>query len=40
MTCDITKKEMISVGLMEKHGWGNEHEKKPNGNYGRDKTEV
>ena len=25
---------------MEEHGWRNEHEKKPNENYGRDKTEV
>ena len=25
---------------MEEHEWRNEHEKKPNGNYGRDKTEV
>ena len=25
---------------MEEHGWRNEREKKPNENYGRDKTEV
>ena len=25
---------------MEEHGCRNEHEKKPNENYGRDKTEV
>ena len=34
------KRRWWNVGLMEKHGWRNEHEKKPNGNYGRDKTEV
>ena len=25
---------------MEEHGWRNEHEKKLNGNYGRDKIEA
>ena len=36
----LQKRRWWNVGLMEKHGWRNEHEKKPNGNYGRDKTEV
>ena len=26
--------------MIEEHGWGNGHEKKPNENYGRDKTVV
>ena len=29
-----------SVGMIEEHGWRNGHEKKPNENYGRDKTVV
>ena len=29
-----------SVGLMEQHRWKNGHEKRPNEQYGRDKTEV
>ena len=26
--------------MIEEHGWRNGHEKKPNENYGRDKTEI
>ena len=36
----VVKTKWWSVELIEEHGWRNGHEKRPNENYGRDKTVV